>query len=144
MANSQHKKPKKLDESLSKAETECKMYQQQLLEAADNTQRKERVRRLVKSCEEAMTMAFGKHEELYSFADKTTHPEAWKSDLQSWLSDVTVKNDEVLKKAREYIDGLPETAVTSQDSAKNASQAKSASQTSKTSTSRISKTSSQR
>ena len=53
-------------------------------------------------------------------------------------------NDEVLKKAREYNDGLPETEKTSQSSAETALKTKSAFWTSKTSTSRISKTSSQR
>ena len=77
------------------------MYQQQLVEAVDNAERKVRVECLVKWCEEAITKAFGKHEELYSFADKTTDPDALKNDLESWPSNVTAENDEVLKKARE-------------------------------------------
>ena len=54
-----------------------------------------------------------------------------------------MENDEVSKRAREYIDGLPETKKTSQSSKKTASKPKCASQTSKTS-SRVAKTSGQR
>ena len=50
-----------------------------------------RIERLVKSCEEAMSKQFGKHEQLYSSADKTTDPETLKSELESWLSDMTGK-----------------------------------------------------
>ena len=57
---------------------------------------------------------------------------------------MTVENDEVLKKARVFIDGLLETENTSKFSAKTAPKAKSASQTSKTACSRISKKSGQR
>ena len=67
-----------------------------------------------------------------------------KSDLKSWLSDVTVENDEYFKKARENIDGLPEMGKNSESSLKTAPKAKSASRTSKTFTSRISKTTSRR
>ena len=38
---------------------------------------------------------------------KVQIPKALKSDLESWLNDVTVENDEVLEKAREFIDGFP-------------------------------------
>ena len=65
---------------------------------------------------------------------KTTKPEALKSDLQNWLSDVTVDNDEILEKARVYFDGLLETEKTSEFSTRTAPKAKSASQTSNTST----------
>ena len=60
-----------------------------------------------------MTKAFGKHEQLYTFADKTTDPNALKNDSENWLSDVFAENDEVLKKAEEYINGLLETEKTS-------------------------------
>ena len=56
-----------------------------------------------------MTKTFGKYEQLNSSADKTTDPEALKSDSESKFSDLTVEIDEVLKKAREYINGIPET-----------------------------------
>ena len=88
------------------------------MEAVDNAEKRVRVGRLDKSCEDETTKAFGKHEQFYSSADKTTYPEALKNDLESWLSDVTVGNDEVLKKAREHIDCLPETERTSQFSVK--------------------------
>ena len=65
------------------------------MKAVDNAKRKVRLERLFKLCEDAMTKSFGEHERLYSFADKTTEPEGLKSDLESWLSEVTVENDEV-------------------------------------------------
>ena len=78
------------------------------MEAVDNVEGKIRVEKLVKSCEEVMTAAFSEHEELCPLADKTAHPDALKNDLEKWLSDVTVENDEVLEKAWECIDGAPE------------------------------------
>ena len=96
-------------------ETELERYQQQSIEGVDKAERKVRVERLVKPSEEAMIKASGNHEQLYSLADKTTDPEALKNVLKSWLSDVTVEN-EVLKQAGEYIDGLLETELTSQSS----------------------------
>ena len=70
------------------------------MEAVDNAEKKVRVESLVKLCEEAMTKAFGKHDQLFSSADKTTDPDAMKNDLEKWLSDLTLENYEVLKKAR--------------------------------------------
>ena len=93
----------------AKVEVELKDYRQHLIEAVDSAGRKAGIERLVKLGEKAMTRAFGKHKQLYSFADNTTDSNALKNDLESWLSDVAVENDEVLKKARGYIDGLPET-----------------------------------
>ena len=91
-ADSRSQKVKKIYESCAKVESELKRYQQQLAEAVDSTEKKVRVEHLVKSCEEAMTKAIGKHEQLY-FADKTTEPDALKDDFESWLRDVTVEND---------------------------------------------------
>ena len=115
-----------------------------LIEAVDNAESKVRLENLVRSCEQAMTKSFGKHEQLCFFADKTADPETLKSGLKNWLSDVTAENDTVLKIAHEYADGLPKTAKTSQSSVKTSPKTASASQTYKTSTSRISTTSSQR
>ena len=69
-------------EGLSEAEAELKMFQQQEMQAVNNADRKIRVERLVNLCEEEMTAAFGKHKQLYSFAEKTTDPEALKIDLE--------------------------------------------------------------
>ena len=74
-----------------------------------------------------MTKSFSKNQQLYPFADKTTDPKALKSDLESWFSDVTVENDELLENARDDIDDLPETGETSQSSVKTAAKAKFAS-----------------
>ena len=50
--------------------------------------------------------SIGKHEQLYFFADKTRDTEALKIELERWLSKVTVKNEKVLKKTHDDIDGL--------------------------------------
>ena len=76
------------------------------MEAVDNAHKKVRVKTFENFCDGAKTKTFGKHGQLYSFADKTTDPEALKMDLGRWPSDVSDEKVEVLK-AREYIDGLP-------------------------------------
>ena len=114
-------------------EAELRRYQQQLMEAVDNAERKVRVERLVKSCEEAMNKTMGKHEQLYSFADKTTDPDALKFDLKEWLRDVIVENEESLKKARLYVVGFTETEGTSQYFRETAPKTRSVSQISKSS-----------
>ena len=80
-------------------EAELKKYQQRLTEIVDKEKRKILVERLVKTCEEAVTKLFRKHEQLYTLADETTDPEALKRYLESWLNDVTVENNKVSKKA---------------------------------------------
>ena len=63
------------------------------MEAVDNAERKVLVQRLDELCDEVMTEAFGKREQIYSFADEITDTGALKNHLESWLNDVTVKND---------------------------------------------------
>ena len=92
----------------AKVKTELKKYQQQVIETVGNTKRKIRIESLANTREQAMTKAFGEHEYFNSFADKTTDPEALKIGFEKWLGDVSMENDKVLKKAREYIDGLPQ------------------------------------
>ena len=50
-----------------------------------------------------------------------------KSELESWLSNVTVENNEVVKSAHEEIDGVPQKEKTSQTSVETASKPKCAS-----------------
>ena len=90
-------------------EAVLKRYQQPVLEAVDKAERKVRVGSLVDSCEEAMTKAIGKQEQIYSSPDRTRDPEALKIDLERWLSDVTVENNNFLKRARDYINGFRQT-----------------------------------
>ena len=67
------------------------------MEAVDKAERKVGIEHLVNPSEEAMTKAFGKHEQIYSVTERPTDPDALKNDLENWLSDVTVEKDEVLK-----------------------------------------------
>ena len=64
MADLQSEKFEKIYESRVKAKAQLNKYQQQLMEAVDNAERKVRFERLVKSFEKAMTKSFGKHEQL--------------------------------------------------------------------------------
>ena len=87
-----------------------------------------------------MTKAFNRNEQLITLASKTSDSEAIQADLEKWLSEVTEQNDEVLRKAREYIDSCTESDVKSHSSVGTVN--KSASK--RSSTSGKTKTSSQR
>ena len=142
MADTMQKKVSKLHDSRVKAEAELNKIQQKLNDAIGNAERRVRVDRLVTSCEEAMTKAFAKkNEQLLDLANKSSNPESVKPDLEKWLNDVTIKNDEILKNAHEYLDKCQQTD--------NASQILIVPSTNKTKSSKISsslrsKTSSQR
>ena len=141
MAEPTSEKVRKLFEGRTKAETELKKIQNEIVDAINNSERRVRVERLVRSCEEAMTKAFAKNEQLLELAKKTTNPNSNSADLEKWLDDTTVENDTVLKKAREYVDQLPASDTVSQLSAKTTTKK---SKSDKTSCSKVSKTSSQR
>ena len=87
-----------------------------------------------------MTKAFTRNEQLVTLASKTADSETIQADLEKWLSEVTEQNDEVLRKAREYIDSCTGSYVKSHSSIGTVN--KSASKMS--STSGKTKTSSQR
>ena len=61
----------------------------------------------MKEAEEAMTSAFSKNEQIFALASKTTNAEALKADLEQWLKEVAEQNNEIFRKAREYIDAFP-------------------------------------
>ena len=130
-----------MHDSRAKAEAELNKIQQKLNDAIGNAERRVRVDRLVTSCEEAMTKAFAKNQQLLELANKSTNPESVKPDLEKWLNDVAVKNDEVLKKAREYLDNCSKRDNASQTSPTPSTQK---TKSSKVSSSFRSKTSSQR
>ena len=141
MADPLKERVQKLYDSRAKAKAELKRVQQKVVDAVDNEKRRVRVNRLVNSCEEAMTKAFVKNEQLLDLAGKTENSEKIKEDLENWLKEVTVGNDAILKKARDYLDQCPRTENSSQSSgAKTTHKSK----TSKTSTLPRSQTSSQR
>ena len=141
MADRMQEKVAKLHDSRGKVEAELNKIQQKLNDAIGNAERRVRIDRLVSSYEEAMTKAFAKNEQLLDLANKSTNPESVKPDLEKWLNDVTVRNDEILSKAREYLDNCSKTD--------NASQTSLTPSTQKTKSSKVSsflrsKTSSQR
>ena len=141
MADRMQEKVAKLHDSRAKAEAELNKIQQKLNDAVGNAERRVRVDRLITSCEEAMTKAFAKNEQLLDLANKSTNPESVKPDLEKWLNDVAVRNDEILTKARDYLEKCLQTD--------NASQTSIVLSTNKTKSSKVSsslrsKTSSQR
>ena len=107
MTDTRQDKVRKLFESRAKAETELQRFQEKVQDAVQNKDRRVRVERLVTSCDEAMTKLFAKHEQLFELAGKTEDPSLVKQVLETWLNEVTTRNDEILKKARDYIDQCP-------------------------------------
>ena len=141
MSDPIHEKVQKLYDSRAKVEADLNRYQKDVTEAVNNADRRVRVERLVTSCEEAMTKAFAKNEQLLELAKKTNDPATVTADLEKWLNVTSIQNDGILRSAREYIDQCPKTDTSSQTSVKAATVN---TKSSKVSSSKASKTSSQR
>ena len=107
MTDTRRDKVRKLFESRAKAESELQRLQEKVQDAVENKDRRVRVERLVTSCDEVMTKLFAKHEQLFELAGKTEDSSLVKQDLETWLIEVTTRNDEISKKARDYINQFP-------------------------------------
>ena len=118
-----------------------KKVQNEIVDAVNNYEREVRVERLVTYCDELMSKAFSKNEQLLELVKKTNDPASTSADLEKWLHETTVNNDEILKRARDYIDEQPQSEKLSQNSRKTTTVR---SKSSKASSSKLSKTSSQR
>ena len=118
MADSVAEKIQKLFDGRLKAETELKKVQNEIVDAVINSERRVRVERLVSYCDELMSKAFSKNEQLLELAKKTNDPPSTSADLETWLQETTVNNDEIMKKARDYIDEHPQSEKLSQNSRK--------------------------
>ena len=118
-----------------------KKVQNEIIDAVNNSERRVRVERLVTYCDELMTKAFSKNEQLLELTKKTNDPASTSADLEKWLHETTKNNDEILKRAREYIDKQPQSEKLSQNSRKTTTVR---TKSSKASSSKLSKTSSQR
>ena len=141
MADPVQEKVQKYFESRLKAETALKKFQKDIVDAVDNSERRVRVELLVEYCNAAMTKSFAKNEQLLELAKKCKDPTTITDDLEKWLNDVTVENDEILKKARDNIDKCPQLDKSSQSSHRTTTVK---SKSSKATSSKVSKTSSQR
>ena len=141
MADSVVEKIQKLFDGRLEAETELKKVQNEIVDAVNNSERRVRVERLVTYCDELMSKAFSKKEQLSELAKKTNDPASTSADLEKWLHETTVNNDEILKRAREYIDEQPQSEKLSQNCRKTTTVR---TKSSKASSSKLSKTSSQR
>ena len=116
MTDSQQDKVQKLHENRLKAQTDLITLQQKILDSITSRDRRVRVERLVKETEDAMTKTFNRNEQLIMLASKTSDSETVQEDLEKRLSEVTEQNDEVLRKAREYIDSCTVSDVNSHSS----------------------------
>ena len=116
MTDSQQDKVQKLHENRLKAQTDLITLQQKILDSITSRDRRVRVERLVKETEDTMMKAFNKNEQLKTLASKTSDSETVQADLEKWFSEVTEQNDEVLRKAREYIDSCTGSDVNSNSS----------------------------
>ena len=81
MADPIQEKVEKLFDSRAKAEADLIKFQRDVTEAVSNADRRVRVERLVTCCEEAMTKAFTKNEQLLELAQKTIDPDSVTADL---------------------------------------------------------------
>ena len=116
MTDPQQDKVQKLHENRLKAQTDLITLQQKILDSITSRDRRVRVERLVKETEDTMTKAFNKNEQLKTLASETSDSETVQADLEKWFSEVTEQNDEVLRKAREYIDSCTGSDVNSNSS----------------------------
>ena len=105
-------------ESREKAESEVKRIHQQTNEAVENGNRSVRVERLVGRCKDAMTKAIKNHDQLLELTLRADDSAFLLEEQENWLNFLTTTFDEVLKRARPYIDLLPATDKTSQISFK--------------------------
>ena len=67
-------KVQKLHDSRLKIETELKKFQKDIIDAVNNSERRVRVERLVTNCNEAITKAVAKNEQLLELAHKSHDP----------------------------------------------------------------------
>ena len=74
----------------AKDEADLKKFQREVTEAVNNAERRVRIKCLVTYCEEAMTKAFSKNEQLLELVRTTSDPAPVKADLEKWLNDTTI------------------------------------------------------
>ena len=105
-------------ESRTEAEADPNKLQRDVTEAVNNAERRIRVERLVTYCEEAMTKASTKNEQLIELATETSDLASVKTYLEKWQINTTVQSNKILSSAREYIDQCPNAERTSKSATK--------------------------
>ena len=101
-----------------KAESEIKRIQQQTNKTPDNGDRRVRVERLVTSCKDARTKTIKRHGQILDLTLRLDDSASLLKGQEVRLNVLTKINDEVLKRARQYIESPPGTDKTSQSSSK--------------------------
>ena len=105
-------------ESRTEAEADPNKLQRDVTEAVNNAERRIRVERLVTYCEEAMTKASTKNEQLIELDTETSDLASVKTYLEKWQINTTVQSNKILSSAREYIDQCPNAERTSKSATK--------------------------
>ena len=87
---------------------ELEKAQKAIEESVQKKDRRVKVERLVNTCEEQLTAAVSKNDELLHLARKLNESDTVKAELETWLKELTSNNDRFLSMARKYIDYLDE------------------------------------
>ena len=101
-------KATKLFEARFKFQVELEKAQKEIEESVQKKVRRVKVERLVNTCEEQLTAAVSKNDELLHLARKLNESDTVKAELETWLKELTSNNDRFLSMARQYIDSLDE------------------------------------
>ena len=100
------KKLIKLREKRDKSQHELENAQVALNEVLNLKKRKVVVERHVVSCKELLAKAVAKNDELIKLVSASDEAATLTSEFESWLSELTVSNDNILANARDYVDTL--------------------------------------
>ena len=107
MTDQMPEKVQTLFDSRLKIKTELKYFQNDIIDAVNNSERRVCVERLVTFCNKAITKTCAKNQQLFERAKETSDPTFTPNDLAKWSNDATVKNDTTLQKARENFIQFP-------------------------------------
>ena len=99
-------KATKLYEARFKFQGELEKVQKEIEESVQKKDLK--VERLVNTCEEQLTAAVSRNDELLHLARNLNESDTVKAELETWLKELTSNNDRFLSMARQYIDSLDE------------------------------------
>ena len=108
MSNSLDKTINKLYADRSKREAELHAIQEDILHCINSQSRRVKIERLVTKCNEAFMTVVDQNQELIAFAEKTEDPSALAPSLESYLEEMTTKNNKILTSAQNNINSADE------------------------------------
>ena len=104
MTEGPHDKVTKLLDSPAKLETELNKVHASIENAVQASDRRLRVEKLICMSQEDLAKAVAKNDQFFALADETSNTATLKNRLEDWLKAVTVKKDEFISQARQYLD----------------------------------------